>query len=147
MLTLAEKHIRDPTRHGELMMRPPNFADAAFPAMPGMYTTTRTTRPEGGATVQVQDGRVLVKVDAPGFNPDETSVRVVSNDIERKLEISAQGDPGTVVGYSSKTLTAQLPRSAGKLASPARFKFGVMTVEFEHVPAERISEDASVQHG
>lgn len=112
-----------------------------------MYTTTRTTRPEGGATVQVKDGRVLVEVEAPGFDPSETSVRVISNDIERKLEISAPDAPGPVGGYSSKTLTVQLPRSTGKLASPARFKFGVMSVEFEHVPADHTYEDASVQHG
>lgn len=125
------------------MMRSPNFFDTAAP---GMYTTTRTTKPDGGATFRVEGDRVIIEVEAPGFNPDETSVRVISNDSERKLEISAPAAAASIVGYSSKTLTARLPRSAGKLASPARFKHGVMTVEFEHAPAASTSENVNVQN-
>lgn len=124
------------------MMFNPHFNDQGRFAPDAHYTSSRTEG-QSTATTEVRDGKVRIRLNAPGFDPAETSVRIRSTALDRILVLEASDS--SVVGTSTRSITLRLPAHVGTLASPARFRNGVVTLDFEHTPAGNTDESVEVQ--
>lgn len=120
----------------------PHFNDQDF-AAPGPLFTTSRTESQSPATTEIRDGKVRVQLDAPRFDPAETSVRIRNTALDRVLVIEERAN--SIVGTSTRSITLRLPANAGPLASPARFRHGVVTLEFEHQTTDSLDEPVEVQ--